>query len=58
MFVRVVVCAVIVCLLSALVEAQAPGVAVRPRVRITGSRTFEIPGVLKVEGERIGLSPL
>jgi hypothetical protein len=53
MFVRVVVFATIVCLLSALVEAQAPGVAVQPRVRITGSRAYEIPGVLKVDGERV-----
>src|SRR5262245_24749781 len=53
MFVRVVVFATIVCLLSALVEAQAPGVAVQPRVRITGLRAYEIPGVLKVDGERV-----
>lgn len=53
MFVRVVVFATIVCLLSALVEAQAPGVAVQPRVRITGSRAFEIPGELKIDGERV-----
>jgi hypothetical protein len=53
MFVRVVACAAIVCFLSALVDAQVPGVAIQPRVRITGSRAFEIPGVLKVEGERV-----
>src|SRR6266849_18450 len=35
MFIRVVAFATIVCLLSALVEAQDPGVAVQPRVRIT-----------------------
>ena len=44
MFVRVAAFVTTVCLCSASVEAQATGgVAVRPRVRITGSQTFEIP---------------
>ena len=50
---RCVVVATITCLLSPVVEAQVSRLPAESRVRISGSRVFEIPGVLKVDGDGV-----
>ena len=50
---RCVVVATITCLLSPVVEAQVSRLPAESRIRISGSRVFEIPGVLKADGDGV-----
>ncbi len=54
---RRLVATFLACLLPLPVGAQAPSSAKPIRVRITGTRAYEIPGVIKIESDQIAGRP-
>jgi hypothetical protein len=54
MFSRMAVVVTTLGLLPGLVSAQTSVLAAQPRIRITGPEEYEIPGVLKIAGSRVG----
>jgi hypothetical protein len=50
---RIVIVVVTMSLLSGRMHSQTPGGRDEARVRVTASRAFEIPGVLKVDGSAV-----
>ena len=51
---RIIAVTAACCLATAAISGQVPAPAdVQPRIRLTGQNTFEIPGVIRIDGQNV-----